>query len=82
MIESWDVKRGNKPEVSVYTHAYPTQKKLWFAKQDILFMTQAIHLDVVSLRVPTHANVFVAIGSDDVPLIGRQGEVCQERNVS
>ena len=68
MIESWNMKGGNKPEASVYTHAYSAQRDV---KQDILFVPQAKHLNIEPLRVPTHPNVFIAIGGDDIPLIRR-----------
>ena len=45
-------------------------------------MTKAKHLDVVSLWVPTHANMFVAIGTDDIPSVRCQDKVRQERDMS
>lgn len=38
--------------------------------QGVLFVTQTEHLNVEPLRVPTHADVFVAISGEDILLVG------------
>jgi hypothetical protein len=38
-------------------------------KETVLEMSQAIHLDIISLRVPADPNMFVTICSDDVLFI-------------
>ena len=42
-------------------------------------MSEAIPLDIISPREPAHANVLVAVGRDDVLLVGGQEEGRQER---
>lgn len=70
MIKSWNMKRGNKSVVSVYTNAYAARTTARRGNLDVLFVTEAKPLNVISLRVPAHANMFVAIGGDNVSLIG------------
>jgi len=34
MIEGWNMQGGNKPEASIYTHAYPAQIRHTFCDPD------------------------------------------------
>lgn len=45
-------------------------------------MTQAIHLDIVSLRIPTHSDMFIPIRGDNVLLVMGKEECVERRCMS
>lgn len=45
---------------------------------DALFVPEAIPLYHVALRVPAHADVLIAVGGDDVLLVGGEEECGEE----